>query len=80
MIRPTKINKGNCFSDYAVIQELPVYNVYAVRRFLASQIDLTGLMQTTGIITDKEMLLEFADGKRVYYFLNDLDLDRSGEQ
>lgn len=80
VIKPTKINKENCFSDYAVIQQLPVYNVYAVRRFLTTQIDLTGLMQTTGIITDKEMLLEFADGKREYYFLKDLDLDRSGEQ
>lgn len=78
-IHPTEIARKGCISEYAVIQELPVYAVSAARLFVSMQYDLEGLMQTTGIITDRDMLQEFVTGRRRYYLLEDLDEDRSGE-
>lgn len=76
-IQPSDFTKKCCLSEYAVIQQLPVYNAPAARRWLTSQLELEGLMQTTGIITDKDILQEFTTGKREYYLLDNLDDNKS---
>lgn len=76
-IQPSELTKKSFLSEYAVIQQLPVYDASAARRFLTQQLDLEGLMQTTGIITDRDMLQEFSTGKKEYYLLIDLNEDKS---